>query len=73
MLGLSASFIAVISDHGNYAGSVSGIAPDSFFNAIRAAGVSLQTLAASVSELLAKPPQSRQIAATLARVLHRTA
>lgn len=32
-----------------------------------------QTLAASVSELLAKPLQSRQIAATLARVLHRTA
>jgi hypothetical protein len=39
------------------------------------AGPSLtqQTLAASVSELLAKPLQSRQIAATLARVLYRTA
>jgi CheY-like chemotaxis protein len=29
-----------------------------------------QALAAGVSELLAKPLQSRQIAATLARVLH---
>jgi CheY-like chemotaxis protein len=30
-----------------------------------------QALAAGISELLAKPLQSRQIAATLARVLHR--
>jgi DNA-binding NtrC family response regulator len=32
-----------------------------------------QALIAGVSELLAKPLQSRQIAATLARVLHRNA
>jgi YesN/AraC family two-component response regulator len=31
-----------------------------------------QTLAAGVSELLVKPLQSRQIATTLARVLHPT-
>jgi CheY-like chemotaxis protein len=32
-----------------------------------------QAFAAGVSELLTKPLQSREIAATLARVLHRTA
>jgi len=31
------------------------------------------SLAAGVSELLTKPLQSRELAATLARVLHRTA